>query len=144
MTTLDILTSQRDSLREMTRHADSKASLLLIAPGAALTTMGTVAALTGAAAVLATVALVLAVAVIPAIAAAIWPRRPRRAVQSVEEIITAAELAADSEITAADQLGEEIHLLQRIMAVKWLWTRAALALTVAAVALAGLAALIGA
>jgi hypothetical protein len=140
MTTTDILTSQRDSLRDMTRHADSKASLLLIAPGAALTTMGTVAALTGAAAILATIALVLAVAVIPVIAAAIWPRRPRNALQSVEEIVTAAELAADDEFRAADQLGEEIHRLQRIMRVKWAWTRIALALTVAAVALASIAA----
>ncbi|PRY56410.1 hypothetical protein [Glycomyces artemisiae] len=140
-TTIDHLTDQRNSLRDMTGKADQKAGLLLIAPGSALATAGTVADLTGAAAVLGALALGVAVAIVPAIVGILWPRLLRRRVQTVEEIVTAAELTADSEFTSADRLAEEIQALQRIMAIKWRWTRIALALVLAAVTLAGLTAL---
>lgn len=140
-TTIDHLTDQRTSLRDMTGKADQKAGLLLIAPGSALATAGTVADLTGAAAVLGALALGVAVAIVPAIVGILWPRLLRRRVQTVEKIVSAAELAADSEFTAADRLAEEVQALQRIMAIKWRWTRIALGLVLAAVVLAGLTAL---
>jgi hypothetical protein len=142
MDLITILTAQRDSLREATRHADSKASPLLIAPGAALTTMSTVAALTGPAKVAGTVALVAAVAVIPAIVAAIWPRRPHITRQTAPSILATAERMAADEGHTADRIAVETAALQRIIATKWVWTRVALGLTAAAVALAGVAAVL--
>jgi hypothetical protein len=105
---------QRDSLRETTRHADTKASLLLLAPGAALAGSGIITGLHGAAAVLASWALIVAVAMAAPIGAAIWPRSPK------------------------PSLGE-IERLQHIVETKLQWIRIAIGLGGLALALAGAA-----
>jgi hypothetical protein len=86
MPTTEELRDQRDSLRETTRHADTKASLLLLAPGAALAGSGITTGLDGPASVLASWALIVAVAMAAPIGAAIWPRSPRSTVDEVERL----------------------------------------------------------
>lgn len=121
----DRLAERRDQIRDLTRHADQKASLLILAPGSALAALGPVAALTGAAGVLGGLALAVALAVVPAIVAVVWPRRGLVGVEAA----------------GPGALAREVRALDRIAAAKWAWTKAALGLVLAAVALAGATAL---
>lgn len=110
MNTTDIR-DQRDSLRETTRHADTKASLLLLAPGFALAGGSTVASLDGTAALLGSWALIAAVAMAAPIGAAIWPRSPGASTNEIER-------------------------LQEIVEVKLRWIRTAIGLGALALTLA--------
>lgn len=109
---------QRDSLRETTRHADTKASLLLLARGFALAGGSTVASLDGPAALLGSWALITAVAMAAPIGAAIWPR-------------------------SLGGAPDEVERLQGIVRVKFRWIRTAIVLGGIALALAAAAVITG-
>lgn len=127
-TTTDELCSQITSLRETTRHADQKASLLLLAPGGALAAAGLLTDLTGEARTLGAWALILAVAMAAPIGAALLPRRPRslQRRQSRAEIIAAAQQRAAGSATTEALHAAEVQRLQAILAAKWGWIELAI------------------
>jgi len=129
-TTTDELRSQIASLRETTRHADQKASLLLLAPGGALAASGLLAGLAGEARTLGAWALILAVAMAAPIGAALLPRRPRglQRRQSRAAIIAAAQQRAAGGATAEAGYAAEVRRLQAILAAKWGWIEVAILL----------------
>lgn len=114
--TPDDLQHRIDALREDTRHADTKASLLLLAPGGALAGAGLLGGLVGSAHTLASMALIVAVAMAAPIGAAIWPRRRSHGAPASE----------------ADRL-------EAIVDAKWRWLRTAIGLGGLALALAAVA-----